>query len=57
MLGEAYAKYNQTIGPQGGVTLKGDALKTEALAERQEAELELKQYIDGSMPIGIVVVG
>lgn len=55
MLGEAYSKFNTMIGPQGGTTLKGDALKTEAAAIMERLEKELDQYIDGSMPLGIVI--
>lgn len=54
-LGEAYSKFNTVIGPQGGTSLKGDALKTEAntIIERLEKEIDL--YIDGAMPLGIII--
>ena len=55
MLGEAYSKYSSVVGPQGGTTLKGDALKSEALAERQELEKELDLYIDNSMPLSFII--
>ena len=54
MLGEAYSKFtNGLAGPQGGVTLKGEALKTEALAIMEKLEKDLDLYIDNSVPLGI----
>ena len=55
MLGEAYSKLNTIIGPQGGTTLKGDALKNESKEMREGLEKELDLYIDSSMPPGIVI--
>lgn len=55
MLGEAYSKFNTVIGPQGGTTLKGDALKTEAKEMMDRLDKELELYIDGAMPLGIVI--
>jgi len=55
MLGEARSKFAQIAGPQGGTTLNGDALKTEALTEMQKLEEELKNYSDGSMPLTWVI--
>lgn len=55
MLGEAYSKFNSLIGPQGGTTLKGDALKNEAKEMMTELEKELDLYIDNSQPLGIVI--
>lgn len=55
MLGEAYSKFNTVIGPQGGTTLKGDALKTEASTMFEQLEKELDLYIDSSSPPGIVI--
>lgn len=46
MLGEAYSKYSSMAGPQGGITLKGDALKNEALAELERLENEVKNSMD-----------
>jgi hypothetical protein len=48
MLGTAYAKFQTIVGPQGGTSLPGDALKSEAMAELERLEEELKNYIDGS---------
>jgi hypothetical protein len=55
MLGEAYSKFNTVIGPQGGTTLKGDALKQEATAMFEQLEKELDLYIDSSTPPMIVI--
>lgn len=56
MLGEAYSKYtNGLAGPQGGVTLKGEALKTEALAIMEKLEKDLDLYIDNSVPLGVLI--
>lgn len=55
MLGEGYSKFNTVIGPQGGTTLKGDALKNEAKEIMERLEKEIDIYIDGSMPLGIVI--
>ena len=55
MLGEAYSKFNTIIGPQGGTTLKGDPLKTEAKEMFATLERELDLYIDSAFPPGIVI--
>jgi hypothetical protein len=57
MLGQAYSKFSQVIGPQGGVTLKGAELKAEALAEMDKLEIEILQYIDGGTPISSIIIG
>jgi hypothetical protein len=50
MLGQAREKFSQIAGPQGGSQLNGAALKTEAKAEMDALEEELKRFIDGSQP-------
>lgn len=55
MLGEAYSKFNTVIGPGGGTTLKGDALKTEAKEMFEQLEKEIDLYIDNSAPPMIVI--
>jgi len=50
MLGQAREKFAQIAGPQGGTQLNGAALKSEAKAEMDALEEELKRFIDGSMP-------
>lgn len=47
MLGEAYSKYSGLAGPQGGITLKGDALKTEGATDIEKLEKEIFDLVDG----------
>ena len=51
ILGEARSKFNQIAGPQGGASLNGDALKTEAAAEMEDLEKQLINNIEGNMPM------
>ena len=51
ILGQAYSKFSQIAGPQGGATLNGTAMLSEAQAEMDKLEEELKQYVDGSQPL------
>jgi len=55
MIGEARSKFATLPGAQGGVSLNGDALKADAMAEIEKLETELKLYIDGSAPLGIMI--
>jgi hypothetical protein len=55
MLGEAYSKFSTIAGPQGGSTLKGDALKNESTAMFERLEKELDLYIDNAMPLGVII--
>ena len=50
MLGQAREKFAQIAGPQGGSSLNGAALKSEAKAELDALEEELKRFMDGSQP-------
>ena len=54
MLGEAYSKFAQVIGPQGGTTLKGDALKSEAKEELERLDTEILNLVDGGTPFGVI---
>lgn len=47
MLGEARSLYGNFIGPQGGTSLNGDALKQEAIADMQRLEDEIYKQMDG----------
>jgi hypothetical protein len=51
MLGEAREKFATIAGPQGGTSLNGAALKSEANQDLQRLDDELKNYIDGSHPL------
>ena len=55
IVGEARSKFNTIAGPQGGTSLNGDTLKTEAQAEMDKLEEDLKNYVDGSMPLYWVI--
>lgn len=48
MIGEARSFFSSIPGPGGGVTLNGDALKNDALAEMQRLEEEVKAQVDGA---------
>jgi len=55
MVGEAREKFATIAGPQGGTTLNGTALKTEAKAEMDQLMLDLGTYVDGSTPLTWVI--
>jgi hypothetical protein len=55
ILGEAYSKYSQIIGPQGGATLKGTELKTESKEDMEKLETEILNYVDNATPMGIIL--
>jgi hypothetical protein len=54
-LGEARSKFSTIAGPQGGTSLNGDNLKSEAQAELEKLEQDLNLYIDGSDPMGFII--
>ena len=55
MIGEARSKFATLPGAQGGVSLNGEALKADAMADIEKLETELKLYIDGSAPLGVMI--
>lgn len=55
MLGEARSKFASLAGPQGGVTLNGDALKSEAQVELERLEQEIIQLIDGTEGMPFII--
>lgn len=55
MLGEAYSKFGSLAGPQGGINLKGDALKSEAVAEFERLEQEILNFKDSHYGMPFVV--
>jgi len=55
ILGQAYSKFSQIAGPQGGTSLNGSTLVTEAQAEMDKLEQELKDYVDGAVPMTWVI--
>jgi hypothetical protein len=55
IIGEAREKFGTIAGPQGGGTLNGTAMKSEAQMQ-MDAQIEaLKNYVDGSQPITWVI--
>jgi hypothetical protein len=48
MIGEARSKFQNLGGPQGGVSLNGDAMKQEGQADLDRLELEIQNIIDGN---------
>ena len=54
-LGEARSKFGTIAGPQGGTTLNGEALKSEAKEELDKHIEDLKNYVDGSEPLSFII--
>jgi hypothetical protein len=55
MLGEAREKFGTIVGPGGGTTLNGTALKAEAKAMQDQLLEDLKRYVDFSQPLTFVI--
>jgi len=55
ILGQGRGKYNTLAGPQGGITLNGNELKQEALAEIALLDDELRNLIDQSAGYGFII--
>jgi hypothetical protein len=55
IIGEAREKFGTIAGPQGGGTLNGAAMKSEAQTQMDAKIEELKNYVDGSQPITWVI--
>jgi hypothetical protein len=55
IIGEAREKFGTIAGPQGGGTLNGTAMKTEAQAQMDKCVEELRIYVDGSQPLTWVI--
>jgi len=55
ILGEAREKFTSIAGPQGGTTLNGASLKSEAQTEMELLEQQLKDYVDGSYPLTWII--
>jgi hypothetical protein len=54
MLGQARSKFAQLAGPQGGVTLNGNDLISQAQAELEKLDEDLKTFADGGTPLGFI---
>jgi hypothetical protein len=55
IIGEAREKFGSIAGPQGGATLNGTAMKSEAQVQMDNQIEQLKNYVDGSQPITFVI--
>jgi hypothetical protein len=55
IIGEAREKFGTIAGPQGGGTLNGAAMKSEAQAQMDNLIEQLKSYVDGSQPLTWVI--
>lgn len=55
IIGEAREKFASIAGPQGGTSLNGAAMKTEAKEAMDVLIDELKRYVDASQPITFVI--
>lgn len=55
MLGEARSKFATIAGPQGGSTLNGDALKSEAQAEMEKLEKDVAEAVPGGNGYGFII--
>lgn len=55
ILGDARSKFPSLAGPQGGVSLNGDAMKSEAMQEKSDLEEQLKRYGEGSKPLSFIL--
>jgi hypothetical protein len=51
LLGQAYSKFSQIAGPQGGASLNGAAMVQEAKDEMTQLMDDLAKYVDGSQPL------
>jgi hypothetical protein len=55
IIGEAREKFGTIAGPQGGGTLNGAAMKSEAQTQMDGLLEQLKMYVDGSQPLTWVI--
>jgi hypothetical protein len=51
IIGEAREKFGSIVGPQGGTTLNGSAMKAESKEDQDRLIDELKRYVDLSTPL------
>jgi hypothetical protein len=55
IIGEAREKFATLAGPQGGSSLNGTAMKSEAQVQMDGLIEQLKAYVDGSAPLTWVI--
>jgi hypothetical protein len=54
MLGEARSRFGTFVGPQGGTTMNGDALKSEGQMEMDNLLLELSNQVEQNLGYGFL---
>jgi hypothetical protein len=55
IIGEAREKFSTIAGPQGGGSLNGQQMKTEAQAQMDSLITQLANYVDASQPLTFVI--
>jgi hypothetical protein len=55
IIGEARSKFQSLAGPQGGITLNGDSLKSEGFAAQERLEAQLHAIVDQNEGYGFVI--
>lgn len=55
IIGEAREKFSQIVGPGGGTSLNGAAMKSESKEMQDKLLEDLKMYRDGSQPLSFVI--
>jgi hypothetical protein len=55
IIGEAREKFGTIVGPGGGTTLNGAAMKSEATQMFTDLLEELRRYVDGSVPLTWII--
>jgi hypothetical protein len=55
IMGEAREKFGTIVGPGGGTSLNGSAMKAEGTKMQEDLLEDLKRYIDGSAPLTWVI--
>ena len=55
IIGEAREKFGTIVGPGGGTSLNGAAMKAESKALQDQLIEDLKQYRDGSAPLSFII--
>jgi hypothetical protein len=55
IIGEAREKFSTIAGPQGGGSLNGAAMKSEAKTEMDSLISQLVNYVDASQPLTWVI--
>ena len=54
-IGQAREKFGTIAGPQGGTTLNGSALKTEGQALLDKLDEDIRNFVDGGMPMTWII--